>query len=85
MSDNGYSLGSHRHRFKNCMYEECARIPLCVHGPGVPAGTDDHLVSNADVTATIVDYAGMDMGSVQGHQPNGRSLRGLLEGDVLNW
>jgi arylsulfatase A-like enzyme len=58
-SDNGYSIGSHRWVSKILGYEESARIPLLMSGPGVTEGVRRHqLVSLADLTATFVDVAG---------------------------
>lgn len=58
-SDNGMQLGSHRLLFKAYLYEESARVPLIVRGPGFPAGTvREQLVSNVDLAPTIVELTG---------------------------
>ncbi len=57
-SDNGYSLGQHRWAGKVLGYEESARIPLLVAGPGIAAGVRrNQLVSLADLTATFLDVS----------------------------
>jgi len=59
-SDNGLFLGEHRlPKGKLRAYEESARVPLLVAGPGVvEAGTSDELVANVDLAPTILELAG---------------------------
>jgi N-acetylglucosamine-6-sulfatase len=80
-SDNGYHLGQHRiPRGKNTLYEESARVPGIVRGPGVPAGLiREHFVLNIDFAPTFAELAG-------GSSPefvDGRSLVPLLRSAVL--
>ncbi len=58
-SDNGFFHGEHRIASEKILpYEESARIPLIVRGPGVPRGKKlGNLVSNIDWAPTIVDAA----------------------------
>jgi arylsulfatase A-like enzyme len=58
-SDNGFFHGEHRLASEKVLpYEEAARIPLIMRGPGVPrARTVRQLVSNIDWAPTIVDAA----------------------------
>jgi N-acetylglucosamine-6-sulfatase len=58
-SDNGFFHGEHRVASEKVLpYEEAARIPLIVRGPGVPRGRKiGQLVSNLDWAPTIVDAA----------------------------
>jgi N-acetylglucosamine-6-sulfatase len=58
-SDNGFFHGEHRVASEKVLpYEEAARIPLIVRGPGVPRGQRlGSLVSNIDWAPTIVDAA----------------------------
>lgn len=58
-SDNGFLLGEHRLRGKVELYEEAARVPLVMRGPGVPRGvTRPQVVGNIDLAPTIMDVAG---------------------------
>jgi arylsulfatase A-like enzyme len=64
-SDNGYLMGEHRRRKKKDLYEESARVPLLMRGPGVPSGaTAEQLVSNVDLSATILAATGAEPGRV---------------------
>jgi arylsulfatase A-like enzyme len=76
LSDNGYSYGEHRWITKSCPYEECIRTPFLVRMPGVPARTDEHLVSSVDVAPTIADLADVTPGAAV----DGVSLLPLLDG-----
>ena len=83
-ADHGEGRGRHQMVLKNYLYDEAARVPLVVSGPGrVPEGklNRTHLVSGVDVTPTICDFAGVPAppGVV------GRSLRPLLEGQSVEW
>lgn len=56
LSDNGFSLGSHRWGSKWCGYEECGRIPGLIRSPGDPSGA---FASIADLAPTLADFAGV--------------------------
>jgi len=57
-SDNGYLLGEHRLTEKTVLYEESARVPLIVRGPGFPSGAERHQITgNIDLAPTILDLA----------------------------
>ena len=73
-SDNGWQQGEHRIRSgKNRPYEESARVPLFVRGPGVPAGSRvQKLTLNTDFAPTFADLAGVSFPA------DGRSLAPLL-------
>jgi N-acetylglucosamine-6-sulfatase len=74
-SDNGYHLGLHRlGAGKRTAYNEEARVPLAVSGPGVPSGGVRHMVLNTDLAPTIADLAGVSPGIT----PDGRSFAPLL-------
>jgi N-acetylglucosamine-6-sulfatase len=77
-SDNGYHLGEHRLKEgKKTPYEEAARVPLFVRGPGVPArSTVEDLVLNTDFAPTLPE-----LGRVAGFETDGRSLVLLLRGE----
>lgn len=74
-SDNGATLGEHRMASKKGVpYEESARVPLVVAGPGFPAGeTRAQPTVNADLAPTILDIAGARPTRAQ----DGRSLVGV--------
>lgn len=58
-SDNGFLFGDHRLVGKSAAYEESIKVPLVMRGPSIPAkGRRDQLVTNFDLTATIVELAG---------------------------
>jgi N-acetylglucosamine-6-sulfatase len=81
-SDNGWQQGEHRiHSGKNRAYEESARVPLFVRGPGVPAGSKvENLAVNTDFAPTFAELAGVDFPA------DGRSLLPLLRGEEpLSW
>jgi arylsulfatase A-like enzyme len=81
-SDNGLAMGEHRWvAKKDCVYEECIKVPLLVRAPGVAPRDDAHLISNLDLTATIMDYAG----APAPHPLNGLSLRPLLANPSAPW
>jgi N-acetylglucosamine-6-sulfatase len=66
-SDNGILRGEHRlPDQKRLLYEESARVPLVVRGPGIPRGAVSRdVVANADITATILDLTGVSPGLTQ--------------------
>jgi arylsulfatase A-like enzyme len=75
-SDNGYFHGEHRTPTEKILgYEESARVPLLVRGPGIAPGTAvDELVANVDLAPTIVEAAGATPGVTM----DGRSLLPFL-------
>src|SRR5919107_947906 len=77
-SDNGFEMGEHRiFEGKREAYEESARVPLLVRGPGVAAGsTTDKLALNTDYLPTFTDLGGIQTPSYV----DGRSLRPVLNG-----
>jgi arylsulfatase A-like enzyme len=56
-----------------------------IRAPGIVPHTETALVTNEDITATIVEFAGTSMGTVNGHQPDGMSLVRLLEDPETQW
>ncbi len=81
-SDNGWFSGEHRiHSGKNRAYEESARVPLFVRGPGIPAGSAvEDLAVNTDFAPTFAELAGISFPA------DGRSLAPLLYGEEpLSW
>jgi arylsulfatase A-like enzyme len=76
-SDNGWYQGEHRiHIEKSYPYEEAARIPLFVRGPGVsPDSKVKNLVLNTDFASTFAELAGVEF------LADGRSMAPLLRGE----
>jgi arylsulfatase A-like enzyme len=81
-SDNGWFEGQHRIRKeKDRPYEESARVPLFVRGPGVPAGAGvENLVLNTDLAPTFAGLAGL-----KEFPADGRSLAPLLKDKDHTW
>jgi arylsulfatase A-like enzyme len=80
-SDNGWFNGEHRiQSAKNRAYEESARVPLFVRGPGSLAGSStEKLVVNTDFASTFADLAGIEF------LADGRSMAPLLDGEDAPW
>ncbi len=76
-SDNGLAWGEHRYTTKNCLYEECIRVPLVMRAPMFTdtVRTDDNLVLNVDLPITIAEMAGASIPD----DVNGESLVPLLD------
>jgi N-acetylglucosamine-6-sulfatase len=76
-SDNGFFHGEHRvTREKVMPYDAGARIPLVLHGPGVPQGLKlSQLVGNIDWAPTLVDAADATPARLM----DGRSLFELMD------
>jgi len=79
-SDNGFLLGEHRMSQKMAAYEESARVPLYIAGPGVagPARTVDAIALNNDLAPTITELAGV----LPSTSVDGRSLVPFLKGST---
>ena len=93
-SDNGGWDGATDNRplrsGKGDLYEGGLRVPLIVRWPAVvatgrmvaPGATDDTPVVSMDLTATVLDAAGVELAGDE--TPDGRSLRPLLRGGKLD-
>jgi arylsulfatase A-like enzyme len=79
-SDNGFAWGEHRYTWKDCVYEECIKVPLMVRAPGLVTRTDSNLVALVDLPATFVEYAGAASPVL-----NGTSLVPLLGNPLAPW
>jgi choline-sulfatase len=84
-TDHGDHDAAHKLEHKTFPYDEVARVPMLVAGPGIEPGRvdADHLVSNGlDLIPTLCDLSGAPL-------PDGllgRSLRPVLEGqDPDDW
>ena len=89
LSDNGYFFGEHRiPRGKTLPYEPALRVPYAVRIPPAyrshpQARVRTQLVTNEDIPATILDYAGRARScasAVDCRTLDGRSIRPLLGG-----
>jgi arylsulfatase A-like enzyme len=59
-SDHGEGMGAHRWVQKASFYEESARVPLILAGPGVPSGrVNANLASLEDLMPTFCETAGI--------------------------
>lgn len=79
-SDHGEMLGSHGLFQKMCMYEEAAKVPLCLKFPKSfhpSVGAVRQVVSHLDILPTLSDYLGLSVG----HGMDGSSLLPLLKGE----
>jgi arylsulfatase A-like enzyme len=76
-SDNGWEQGEHRiPREKGYPYEESARVPFFVRGPGIAAGLKtDKLTLNTDFAPTLAEIAGVSFPA------DGRSLMSLFHSE----
>lgn len=79
-SDHGDMDASHKMEHKECLYEECCRVPLIIKGVGGGAPqTENALVSNGlDLYPTLLDYAGTDIPAYL----EGFSLKGRVQGGM---
>ena len=81
-SDNGFLLGEHRVLSGKILpHEPSLRVPLMVSGPGVQHGTRVHPVTTMDLTATVLDVAGVK----QPRSADGASFQRLLTGPDQPW
>lgn len=78
-SDNGYFNGSHGMGSKVLPYEEGARVPLIIVDPRYEKSGNirktNSLTGNVDITATILDIAGVEIPAVY----DGKSLLPVLD------
>jgi arylsulfatase A-like enzyme len=51
--------GVRRWNYGYDIYTSTLHVPLIVHGPGIPAGRVDHVVSTMDVAPTLVNLLGL--------------------------
>lgn len=80
-SDQGFYLGEQGWFDKRFMYEASLRMPLLMQLPGIieSGSRIDAMVQNLDFAQTFLDFA---EGSEFSDDMQGRSLRGLLNGDL---
>ncbi|MEM6310350.1 MAG: sulfatase-like hydrolase/transferase [Pseudomonadota bacterium] len=75
-SDHGDMMGQHGFWVKSLMYENSARVPLILAGPGVATGERADPVTLIDIAPTVVEAFGLESGLY-----TGRSLRAVAEPD----
>ena len=83
-SDHGDMDGAHKRVHKGYFYEESARVPFVIAGPGIQSGVDcEHLISSSlDLVPTICDFAGVEVTATLA----GESIKPLATGEpVPNW
>ena len=79
-SDHGDNLGSRGLWGKSTMYEEIARVPLILAGPGIPEGKRvETPVSHVDAFPTIVESVGVPFAQVKDGHP-GVNLMDVAQG-----
>jgi arylsulfatase A-like enzyme len=67
LSDNGLLNGSHRLTGKDLPYDRSVRVPMGIRYSGViPPSHPRRIVTNVDVTATILDITGATLPDVEG-------------------
>ncbi|MBT6031104.1 MAG: sulfatase [Kordiimonadaceae bacterium] len=79
MGDNGYFLGERQLAGKWLMYDNSIRVPLIIYDPR----RDDHkeiddMTLNIDVTATMLDIAGIEIPEIY----HGKSLMPVVTGEA---
>ena len=81
-SDHGYSLGTHGLWMKQSCFEDSARVPMIIAGPGIKGGgVSPRLVEFVEVYPTLADLAGLTPpGNLAGV-----SLRPLLHQPDAAW
>lgn len=80
-ADHGESLGARRIWQKYNLYEEAARVPMVIAGPGAPVGkTSDTPVSLTDIYPTVLEALGVDA-PADGPRDVGESLWSLANND----
>ena len=80
-ADNGYYAGNRGFAGKWTHYDESLRVPLIIFDPRLKSNTgqvDQHIVMNADIPATILEYAGVDIPK----HFQGASVKPLVEGQT---
>jgi arylsulfatase A-like enzyme len=77
LSDNGFFLGERQLAGKWLMYDTSIKVPLIIYDPRAGMHLDvEEMALNIDVTATIVDLAGIDVPAVY----HGKSLLPVVQG-----
>ncbi|MEM7144402.1 MAG: sulfatase-like hydrolase/transferase [Verrucomicrobiota bacterium] len=86
-SDHGLLMGEYGMGGKGLVYDLTAKFPCFVYDPGAPMSARgqvrDELVSSLDISATILDYAGVEKAGFM----DGKSFKPLVQsaGNVKGW
>ncbi|MGR3467923.1 MAG: choline-sulfatase [Shimia sp.] len=80
-ADHGDMLGDRGLWYKMTFFEQSARVPLILSGPGVATGTAANVCSLIDLLPTFLDVAGGDP-AMLGEPVDGRSLMPLARGEA---
>ena len=79
-ADHGDMLGDRGLWYKMTFFEQSARVPMILAGPGVAQGTVGHACSLVDLMPTFLDAAG-GSADMLGEPIDGRSLLPLARGE----
>ena len=80
VSDHGDMLGERGLWFKMTFFDGASRVPLMMAAPGLAPGLVETPVSTMDVTPTLADIAGIDLGEVS-PWTDGQSILPLAKGE----
>ncbi len=81
-SDHGFHIGEKERHAKRSLWEDGARVPMIIAGPGIPAGKVCHQPAELlDIYPTLLDLAGLAPDSAL----EGQSLAPLLENTEADW
>ncbi len=80
-ADHGDMLGERGLWYKMNFFENSARVPLVMAGPGIAQGTARNACSLVDMLPTLIEIAGGDE-SILGEPVDGRSLMPLARGEA---
>ncbi|MEX6505990.1 choline-sulfatase [Jiella sp. M17.18] len=81
VSDHGDMLGERGMWFKMSFFEGSARVPLMIAAPGLEPRLVEAPVSTIDLSPTLCDLAGIDMGAVK-PWTDGHSLVPMVNGEA---
>jgi len=84
-SDHGLLMGEYGMGGKELLYDLSSKVPCFIFDPGLKSSlrgrTVENFVSSLDLTATILDYAGIRPPA----NMEGESLRPLMNGEKVKW